>query len=495
MEDLIMTMQQRLKLSLYNIKGITNSYFQLPLDSGMFAIAGLNGCGKSSILAALSLILRKNYPPAFPYRADSRIEVEFSGKKDILCQKKDSVWWDKEDQSILFNGMYEGSLFYGTRFLDSGKIDELISQNKISENKMKPSHQYVKDNLSHILYGEPNHYPDLYQLIGKSEARKLGFKNIPYFYKYNEYYISQYKMSSGECLLISLLHFINNAINNKSLPEDQKILMLIDEIEVALHPSAVTRLFDLLNDLCNKNPNLTIYLTTHSPEVIKQMKPDHIFLLTREYDGMKQSIHVTNPCFPHYTIRNLHEPCGYDFILLVEDILAKKIVDKVIRDNNMGFSKLIKVLPVGGWKEVLQMHSNLQEYMVFPKSTHIYSILDGDIQEEASKQLKHLSKRFLPIPSLEKFLFKNLIQKDNFDFKKLVNDKYFSAKSIDSIITSFKTDHPDYNLSMNKSFFAKLIENLPKDMASDVFIDDISNDILSFFNIDTLKNMLDSILQ
>ena len=75
-------------------------------------------------------------------------------------------------------------------------------------------------------------------------------------------------MSSGECLLISLLHFIYNALIRRSLPVDKPILMLIDEIELALHPVAVSRLIDLINSIMEEHENLVVYLSSHSPEVM-----------------------------------------------------------------------------------------------------------------------------------------------------------------------------------------------------------------------------------
>lgn len=60
--------------------------------------------------------------------------------------------------------------------------------------------------------------------------------------------ISQYRMSSGECLTISLLHFIYNSLVRRSLSRNTPILMLIDEIELALHPIAITNLLNLLKN-------------------------------------------------------------------------------------------------------------------------------------------------------------------------------------------------------------------------------------------------------
>lgn len=50
-------------------------------------------------------------------------------------------------------------------------------------------------------------------------------------------------MSTGENMLISLLHILNVVIVRPAKSEDVR-LILIDEIELALHPSAIIRLVD-----------------------------------------------------------------------------------------------------------------------------------------------------------------------------------------------------------------------------------------------------------
>lgn len=92
---------------------------------------------------------------------------------------------------------------------------------------------YVKENLSFILHGNYDYYQNLKRIRNKNIAKDLGLKNTPYFIQVrNGRLISQYRMSSGECLLISLLHFIYNALIRRSLPLDKPILMLVDEIEL-----------------------------------------------------------------------------------------------------------------------------------------------------------------------------------------------------------------------------------------------------------------------
>ena len=44
-------------------------------------------------------------------------------------------------------------------------------------------------------------------------------------------------------------------------------------------------------------------------------------------------IKVKNPCHPAYAARTIYQEDGYDFLILVEDFLAKRIIQEII-DNN-----------------------------------------------------------------------------------------------------------------------------------------------------------------
>ena len=60
-----------------------------------------------------------------------------------------------------------------------------------------------------------------------------------------------------------------------------KRLILIDEIELALHPSAIMRLVDFLQKLATEY-NLAIYFSSHSIELLRKIKPSNIFHLQKE---------------------------------------------------------------------------------------------------------------------------------------------------------------------------------------------------------------------
>jgi len=233
------------------------------------------------------------------------------------------------------------------------------------------------------------------------------------------------------------LHFIFNSIIRRSLPSDQPVLMLMDEIELALHPIAIINLLDMLQELTDEYHNLTVILTSHSPEVIRKLNPNNIFKIER-IDDEKNNFNIINPCYPSYAIRDVYTHDGFDYLLLVEDELARIIVKKAIEELKLDNSKLINVLPVGGWENVLKLQVELITNNILGVGKQVFSILDGDVQSNISKEYKSVKKLFLPVNSIEKYLRKVLVEAPVQPVKKRINDVFFSINSIDSLIIEYK---------------------------------------------------------
>ncbi len=87
---------------------------------------------------------------------------------------------------------------------------------------------------------------------------------------------------------------------------------------------------------------------------------------------------------------------GYDWLVLVEDELAKIVVENVIGQLKLSDSKLIHVTPAGGWNNVLALQYDLFKHNVLGVGKNIISILDGDIKEECNSHTlyKQMPKRF-----------------------------------------------------------------------------------------------------
>ncbi len=66
-------------------------------------------------------------------------------------------------------------------------------------------------------------------------------------------------------------------------PLESEAVVLIDEIELHLHPSWQQR---ILADLARTFPNTQLIISTHSPQVLTTVKPEHIVELRRENRGI-----------------------------------------------------------------------------------------------------------------------------------------------------------------------------------------------------------------
>ena len=309
-------------------------------------------------------------------------------------------------------------------------------------------------------------------------------RNIPYFIDINGNLISQYRMSSGECLLISLLHFIYNALIRRSLPDDQPILLLIDEIELALHPVAVSRLIELLQQIIVEHDTLTVVLTSHSPEVIRKIPPKNLYMMETNSEGI---VTPTAPCYPSYAIRDIYIHDGFDYVILVEDLLAKYVVERILRKNNLYNSRLIHVLPIGGWENVLRFQQDAYNSNTFGIGTTVFSVLDGDIKTQIKKCYKNLPKTFLPINSIEKYL-KRIIEDTKYkSIKKEINDMFFTVDSVDEILSDYFAE----NDNNGKALYRKLLLNLEKrGISEEAFVKELCDLIIKYISFNDLENNL-----
>ena len=165
--------------------------------------------------------------------------------------------------------------------------------------------------------------------------------------------VSQFELSTGEFLLINLLHLLNNLLVRTNNSEKLN-LILIDEIELALHPSAIKRLVELTRSIAEKY-SVAIYFSTHSLEIINSLPIENLFYL---HQISKDSIRCETPCYPAYITRDIYTHSGYDVLILVEDDLAKFLVNRFIEKNRLDSNKRIQVIPVGGYDNTLELHQN-----------------------------------------------------------------------------------------------------------------------------------------
>jgi energy-coupling factor transporter ATP-binding protein EcfA2 len=278
---------------------------------------------------------------------------------------------------------------------------------KITVDELDVAAEFVWKNLGGILHNNENYYKNrLFRLKSERAYSKYRFNGSPYFFQLeNGELISQFSLSTGENLLVSVLHSINYQLGNRTAAKET-YLVLLDEVELALHPSALNRLHHFLKELSVKR-SLAVYFSTHSVELIRQIPAENIYFLKKHLDN---TVEAQNPVSPAYATRAIYIHDGYDVLILVEDILAKNMVEWIINKENLAQKRLLHVISAGGWENVVALHSDILSSYIIRQGQKAISILDGDAEKEFRERYVekglygNLNVFFLPVKSAEKYL-------------------------------------------------------------------------------------------
>lgn len=198
-----------LMMKIHNVKSIGDFTMRFPLDRGLYAITGENASGKSTLVACASTVFFTM--PMYEYfgRPNGNASIEFTlGDATRGWHYRNGSWVQEFSSNRMgIKGFYEGSIVFGNRFKDAtfATINKL---DRITPNDLEIADNFIKTNLGLILHDDANYYDPLYKI--KSQVAKVKqLVGEPYFYKINNKYISQIRMSTGENLLISILNSIH----------------------------------------------------------------------------------------------------------------------------------------------------------------------------------------------------------------------------------------------------------------------------------------------
>ena len=428
-----------IKMKIHNVKSIDDFVFEIPTQRGLYALTGENGSGKSTVLASAAAAF---YVPSFvDYFGNPRdgayIDFEFNGKNRRV--QEEGGTWKTPKEFLGITGFFEGSIVFGNRFKDIeysllGKLASVAKDDLVSAS------DFVKQNMGLILHDDTNYYNRLFVLKNQI-AQSMGLKRHTYYYENKGSLISQLNMSTGENLLLTILDSLERRLK-KNVYGTTPAFIFLDEIELALHSSALRRLVFFLKDIAENN-NTVVLFSTHSIELVRSISPENIFYLQRYSNGMYE---IINPCYPVYATRNLESSnYGHDYIIMVEDDLAKVIVERILRERRLLSNKRVLVIAVGGWPQVIRFAYDTIRSNLTLSTTRILIVLDRDIKDSANSFMKNerigfsTPPNYLPIKSLEKYLLERLVQNVDTQLFRELNDYLFQAKSLDSIVSEYCT--------------------------------------------------------
>lgn len=374
------------RITIKNLKQIDHLVFDLP-STGVHILSGTNGAGKSCLLACL---LRIGWPNAFQLSfKTSKISNSldtFTGAEVIYEIGSDSVTYaysgerwspSPKKQSKLLARFGYGSVIYAAA--NSERIEPRAEDFK--PHRVKDAPEDLRKAAQLILGDDKFEHLKVINVrrgVG-SEAYLIPTKPSQPHAKRN--YYSEKNFSLGEICVLKLLRQLETCANDS--------LVLIDELELALHPRAQIGLFDYLQQI-SKTKQLTTIFSTHSSNLIKSINRDKLFFIDRT-DGKTS---VLPGCYPTYALGQLasKEERAPDIAIYVEDEQAQFIVDAIIKSllnsEFKGKSKpTIVVTPIGTFQAVIAFLTRSKA--LIPSSVKQFALLDKDVEDEYLVPLKN----------------------------------------------------------------------------------------------------------
>lgn len=361
--------------------------FTIP-NPGVYVLTGANGSGKTTLLTTLHRIGFSNAFSNFFKTTANENKLDFFGDSTIsyivgdkkVSYKYGNTRWSPTPRK---NSKVLGEFgFPQVRFIaaDAKRIE--ATGDELKANRIKSAENEISRDIKIILCDEK--FDNL-----KYVNTKRGHGNRAYLIakkiRGKNHYFSEKNFSLGELCVLRLVASLKDISYNS--------LVLIDEIEMALHPKAQAALFNYLLRVA-KDKNLTVIFSTHSASLIKRASRKRILLLRDNGEGVVECL--TN-VYPAQALGDIayDDEIPPDFLFFVEDYKAKQMLEQMIgKYKSTAFTSIIppyyKVIPVGGFKETIEFLTNSDQ--IFGDEVKRYAFLDKDVETESIEEAKQNEK-------------------------------------------------------------------------------------------------------
>jgi predicted ATPase len=148
-------------------------------------------------------------------------------------------------------------------------------------------------------------------------------------------------------------------------------LVLLDEPEVSLHPGAQERLLAFLAKMA-RTRQLQVVFSTHSPHLVTSLPEDAIKAFHQLDDGRFAVLPNTHP---YAAFRRLESISGGQVRILVEDWLAKAVVEHSLRRLDKAMAAVFTVEYASGGADAILKY---QVPVLMTAPGHTLILLDGD---------------------------------------------------------------------------------------------------------------------
>lgn len=367
----------RKRIIVERLRHIPRLQFDLP-GPGVWLLTGANGTGKTSLLGCLRRIAFQNaFPFHFPASRKSKRLDSYEGASITYELGPNSVTYTYRTERWVPTPKANSKLLdrfgYPTVVYLAANAERIEPQKEdFTPRAVRAAPQAIIDAANKIFLTDKFNALKTIN-IRRGVGSKAFLVELPSTGRALQYF-SEKNLSLGELCILKLLKMMDAC--------PPRSLVLIDEVELALHPTAQTELLQYLGEISDEKM-LTIIVSTHSATLIKQAEKSKLLFLQVEDDGV---VRCVKNCFPSYVLGHLayREEAIHDVVVYVEDECARVLVEALIfrasaeifREESLVPSCV--VIPVGGFLNVLRFFD--RQKSVLPILTRAYVVLDADAQ-------------------------------------------------------------------------------------------------------------------
>lgn len=365
------------KLTVRNLKNIRHLDFEIP-SFGAYLLTGSNGSGKTSLLTCLSRLrnsdaFQRGFRGSLHASLDSHrgASVQYEINGDSVTYTYVQERWAPLPRRN--SGLLASCGYPDVKYIAANADRVEPRKEEFAPRSVRQTAEPLRNALNDIF--ETNRFTDLCYINLNRSGQSKAYLIRQMREGKPTMYFSERNFSLGELCVLKLLLSLNDIA--------EKSLVLIDELELAIHPRAQIRLFYHLEQLA-KEKELTIIFSTHSVSLIKNVDRRNILFLQRVDENVK----CIKGCYPTFALGQITsgEELAPDCVLYVEDDSAKKCVEAMLnlyrRQVNPSVQQpTVVVVPLGGFSQILEFLDKSPQLL--PNTAKQKVLLDLDVKTES----------------------------------------------------------------------------------------------------------------
>lgn len=338
-------------------------------------LCGKNGSGKTTLLSLAALAF--HFQPGYHAKGANVVKNSngetyytfqsffFNGPKDSSSKGVAIKWSYKNGKYREIVKKTDKWMHYDRRpskavcFLSTSRILSPMEQRGARTRFKKEEKGMQTSPLNDEFIGYLN------EILGRkySSAQELRSKDSDIRVCENSVTYSSFNMGAGEDVVIEMLSILQD------MP--QSSLLLIEEIEIGIHPAALRKLAKILQKVALKK-HMQIIITSHSRDFIDSLPRCARTLV----DRCESNTQIYNEPTTSYAVSAMSDCNQLEMNILCEDSMAKQIIENVLCKE---LRKRVNVSPIGSKDTLVLAYKALS--IMNPKSK-LLIVWDGDVNDQ-----------------------------------------------------------------------------------------------------------------